>query len=1193
MRATGATVAFVVLTLFAVFCASEATVRDGEVASLGDVDEAGLAALISTIDPKNNGDLKHKCQEIETMCRGVELRERNEVLLATLNGKKCAEQDAKIKDLNERIRELEIELKTQGQGKAEAAEKKADSEADEAKSAESKVETEEEADEEAKLKTKGVFTASFNKAEKKIDSEEKTASTEEKAEAESEKAESAEEKVETEEKSAEKIEEKPKGTGVFTASFVQAEKKIVNTVEIVQAIKDGAKSPKPADSKCSDSAWYSNPYEKIIYQLDANKRTAYKEIKELSKCVYESNKKPCEDRYFKGICGKLCGTGTNTPHMDQEYVLNEREVSESVEYGSRCEYEEKRGSCKSTHIQARCKKTCNLCKDGDDKCVDDKYMNRPFVDRKYKKQKYSSRCEYHNASGQCTYDKNRIKYEPSRERSYKAYLKRRLDQAKKDPKAAEHLKKYPPRPYIPFKSRCEKTCTGNGEDAKGWDQPTEGYAFKVHKFESRCAFEFKMRSNPCKGLFLGRHNLGHFKQRCAKTCTGKGEDDPSMAKPFTRREPIVKEVKKYSSRCQYVKESKLCTTDQGAGCVKTCDTCGICRDYGAYCKSYKERGMCDSPRYAHAVLRCRKSCGMCDTEGADKKETVDAKDASLATVKEVTSKEVATTSESEKEAEKEVVESEDADDKDEGVAAEPTAMKPGESKCSDSAWYSNPYEKISYELDANKRTKFKEVTVLSRCDEISNKKPCDDIYFKGNCAKLCGIGKTNAPHMAKEYLYREREVEESVSYASRCEYEETRGGCKSKYTQQRCKKTCKLCKDGDDTCADDSYMSTPYVQRTYKRQKYSSKCEYHEKTGRCQWDQDRVAQEPLSKKRYEDYLKRGQERAKNDPKAAEHLKKYPPRPYRPFVPPCQKTCTGKGEDAKGWDQPTEGYAYKVHKFESRCAFDFKMRSNPCKGLFTYQRFPQDCAKTCTGKGANVGHMSRPYTKREPIVKSVKKYSSRCQYVKEAKLCDTHEGAGCSKTCDTCGICRDYAPYCKSYKDRGMCNSPRYAHAVQRCPASCGMCDSERADKAPFHGGGSFKVKAKTVEAMKKEEAEEEKEHEAEEEEKEKEKEEEKEEEPEEEEKEEEPEEEKEEEKKEAEKEEEPEEEKDEEKKEAEKEEASSSFTRGGRRAVGGGSMRGGNGEEYDTKYERYGLADEDQYEYEHSNLDLDSELDLE
>ena len=75
-------------------------------------------------------------------------------------------------------------------------------------------------------------------------------------------------------------------------------------------------------------------------------------------------------------------------------------------------------------------KTCNLCKDGDDKCANKSWMNRPYTHRKYKMHKYGSKCEYYKAAGWCG-------------------------------------------------KRCQKTCTGEGVDRKGvMQQPYEGYAFK-------------------------------------------------------------------------------------------------------------------------------------------------------------------------------------------------------------------------------------------------------------------------------------------------------------------------------------------------------------------------------------------------------------------------------------------------------------------------------------------------------------------------------------------------------------------------------------------------------------------------------------------------------------------------------------------------------------------------------------------
>jgi len=340
-----------------------------------------------------------------------------------------------------------------------------------------------------------------------------------------------------------------------------------------------------AGATCTDSKWYSYPYSKSTYETKDGK-TVYKETKFASRCEYYKNSKPCDHSSFKSRCGKSCGTGANAPGMDDPYVLRQREVEKSEKYDTRCHYEKALDRCKSPYTSKRCKKTCGLCKEGEDKCDDEAYMKTPYTRSVYKKKKYASQCEYHKLSGRCKYDEQRAQYEKSR--------------AAKDPKYTSR-----------FKPPCQKTCTGEGADDERYAKPYEGYAYTEKKFESRCAFEMERNSNPCK------YRIGSY---CAKTCTGKGTDRYTQA--YTHREPAVKAVKKYANRCEYVKEAKMCQTSEGAGCSKTCDMCGICRDYSSFCKSMKERGHCDMDRYARLAVRCQKSCGKCGTEGAAKAPVV-------------------------------------------------------------------------------------------------------------------------------------------------------------------------------------------------------------------------------------------------------------------------------------------------------------------------------------------------------------------------------------------------------------------------------------------------------------------------------------------------------------------------------------------------------------------------------------------
>ena len=266
------------------------------------------------------------------------------------------------------------------------------------------------------------------------------------------------------------------------------------------------------DPTCTDSKYYSLPYFKDIYEQKEGK-TVYKLNNFSSRCEYYMKRKPCDSHYFKRSCGKECGSGTNAPHMNEPYEHIER------------------------------------------------------VDP-YKKKQYSSRCEYHKLRGRCRSDENRAQYEPT------------------------------------FKSPCQKTCTGEGTDAESHSKAYEGDDYKVTKFESRCAYYMKRAEEPCKQSLL--------KSRCQKTCTGEGQDSRYYTAPYTQRVPVFKETKKYATRCEYVKEAKKCGSS--GGCRKTCNTCKVCKDYStstSMCKMMVSRGYCKEPRHERMAAQCESSCGLC------------------------------------------------------------------------------------------------------------------------------------------------------------------------------------------------------------------------------------------------------------------------------------------------------------------------------------------------------------------------------------------------------------------------------------------------------------------------------------------------------------------------------------------------------------------------------------------------------
>lgn len=318
-----------------------------------------------------------------------------------------------------------------------------------------------------------------------------------------------------------------------------------------------------------------------------------------------------------------------------------------------------------------------------------------------------------------------------------------------------------------------------------------------------------------------------------------------------------------------------------------------------------------------------------------------------------------------------------------------------------------------YEKGENGRYKMNATKFASRCQYQKKTKPCDDEYFKRDCAKMCGGGSIS-PWMEEPYVHREPLLEEEKSYESRCAYEKAQGRCTSKYTAAKCKKTCASCKAGDKKCDDTPYMKHPFTQRVYKKKMYSSKCEYHKGYGNCKYDKKRMDSEKA--------------RAAANPK---HKSR--------FKPPCQKTCTGEGNDSESYSKPYNGTVFNMINYKNRCEYNFKRREDPCKHD---KNMANQCKMTCTGEGKDTGYSAKPYVHKVREIKETKKHGSRCAYVKKSGKCKSPEAAFCRKTCAQCATCKDYSSRCKYMKSSGTCTLKYRKHEAVKCPKTCGLCAAE-------------------------------------------------------------------------------------------------------------------------------------------------------
>merc|ERR1711964_316416 len=158
--------------------------------------------------------------------------------------------------------------------------------------------------------------------------------------------------------------------------------------------------------------------------------------------------------------------------------------------------------CRSYYVKRNCRKTCT----GSGR--DSYYWSRPYLGAVTKNM---SRCEHEKASGRCS----------------KYYVRRNCRRTcgvcstdPKERKAKERMAKDP--------------CV-----TRGYQWTRKHYVRVKKQYTSRCAYE--KASGRCRSWIYQRY--------CAKTCNGRGKDNPSFSKPYTG---YVQ--KAYKSRCEYEKQ---------------------------------------------------------------------------------------------------------------------------------------------------------------------------------------------------------------------------------------------------------------------------------------------------------------------------------------------------------------------------------------------------------------------------------------------------------------------------------------------------------------------------------------------------------------------------------------------------------------------------------------------------------------
>ena len=208
--------------------------------------------------------------------------------------------------------------------------------------------------------------------------------------------------------------------------------------------------------------------------------------------------------------------------MGFPYVHYVKVVNKSTPILTSCQTQKARKRCKSKRVKSMCNKTCGDGEVDKDTSLDHSHWYRnKFA---YETKAYSSYCEFHKAQGRCDFDAGRDLFSGSTQKSL----------------------------------QCQKTCTGKGEntmEAKEMRAPK----YETKSYKTQCEFRIKSMSNPCKTSnprAYHSYQARAVKQNCAKTCTGKGNDNQIWAQPYRHRTPEVKKVHKYTTKASQPNNNK-------------------------------------------------------------------------------------------------------------------------------------------------------------------------------------------------------------------------------------------------------------------------------------------------------------------------------------------------------------------------------------------------------------------------------------------------------------------------------------------------------------------------------------------------------------------------------------------------------------------------------------------------------------
>lgn len=287
---------------------------------------------------------------------------------------------------------------------------------------------------------------------------------------------------------------------------------------------------------CSDSKYMAKPYTHPIYETTSDGKTVMNETKYTSRCAYyiERAARPCESGYFKSMCGKVCGTGTNAAHMDKPYKHREPVLEngqcKKKEYATKCDYHKVRGGCESDErrvqyekdraakdasytpqFQPKCQNTCT------GNGTDDAAYTQTYTSCEWKTTEFETRCAYEK--------------------------KRRA---------------LPCEYSLPLQRSCNQTCTGKGENKGHYAQPylsRRPVVKEMKTYASRCLWV--KDTGKC-----GSTGEAGCKRTCESCATCK--DYSSSCPLWVNRYPSFCNNTRYESRAVY--------------CPKQCGHCQAATD---------------------------------------------------------------------------------------------------------------------------------------------------------------------------------------------------------------------------------------------------------------------------------------------------------------------------------------------------------------------------------------------------------------------------------------------------------------------------------------------------------------------------------------------------------------------------------------------------------------------------------------